>query len=695
MAAALSTAVGRAFYGKFSTLYKVQRETIGPILQGLDVIVLSRTGSGKTEAVVAPMVDRYLTAMRDAAGCGLLYVVPTRALANDLFRRLERALEELGLVLGVRHGEHNDLKRTRHPDVLVTTPESLDVMVGAKEPALKTVLAVILDEVHLVYNTQRGFQLAVLIHRLEQMCHRSLQTAGLSATVAKPEDIWAFFRPGHQFETVTDDQPRPIDHHITHASKAVDVATLLNRMGAGRKTKILAFANSRKECDSLGAELRGRTVFGNNVFVHHSAVDRALRQDVERSFLQADSALCVATSTLELGIDIGDVDAVVLYGNPSGWESFLQRVGRGNRRHGKANAVCVVRPECPHPFVEALGFEALVSQIREGKLESETTLTIYGAAVQQVVSMLDGHEDAYVRMSEICGEFADWPHLSECVIGSILSSLADAGYVRPHPVQRRYGAAEELHQLRDHRLIWGNYPQRSREIPVMLGSRALGQVPASNLRRAHRGVVIRFVGRHWRVVRAQWNRIDVEPSDAIDGIEISYSGSMAALDPTCVEQMLRLLTAGVPTSAMSEALRESFSRKAEELRRSVGWDRIPVAMVNGDYIYVTFAGRVVNGVIARWARLSSYDADDLVLRCREPVDFSRVPLEPRDLEREASQEIAVSADLTVFQELLPPEMLEAELTDVWLKTPAYARALARLRSSSLSSVRLSTIAGLC
>ena len=257
MATTLRTEVGRAFYGKFAQLRPAQQESIEPVVAGRDVLVLAGTGSGKTEAVLAPLVQRWLPAMRRERSCSIIYITPTRALANDLLRRIQPAMEALGLGVGVRHGEQNDLSRIGKPELLITTPESLDVLLTSRDEALRSVRGVVLDEVHLVYNTQRGFQLAVLLRRLETFTGTACQVVGLSATVATATDIWRFFRPGQHVVTVRDEETKPLDAFIRDVASDGALVDLLDGLSTGDRVKILLFANARRECDRLGTVLRG------------------------------------------------------------------------------------------------------------------------------------------------------------------------------------------------------------------------------------------------------------------------------------------------------------------------------------------------------------------------------------------------------------------------------------------------------
>lgn len=692
----LSPDVGRAFYGHFPGLHAAQRAAIEPLLAGADVLVLSGTGSGKTEAVIAPLVDRYRSGARDSDGPFLLYVTPTRALANDLLRRLEAPLERLGLSVGIRHGERNDLARRRAPDLLITTPESLDVLLTSRSRALGHVRVVVLDEVHLTYNTQRGFQLAILLRRLEGFVGKPLQVAGLSATIARPSDIWSFFRPERDCVVVEDAERKPFDYYVAPVDGMAELAGMLDKASAGGAAKVLLFANARQECDRLAAALRGRTRFGEQVFVHHSSLGRDVRLATERAFQEAPAALCVATSTLELGIDVGDVDLVALYGHPGGWESLLQRAGRGSRRAHKTNLLCLVSPDHGPTCAGALAFETLMAQVRGGRLEREPPVEIYGAAAQQILSLLLERDGAYRSVSDLAGLFSDWAHLDRETVEEMLNYLAAGDYVRPHAIQRGYGAGEQAHRLRELRLIWGNFPLRSREVKLATYGRDLGMIPASNALTLRPGMVVRFAGRAWRVRRVGPAEILVDPCEQAPNAEIVYPRAGVPLDPATVEEMLRLLASPTLELPMEPGLRQELLQVVERAQPYIGWDRLAVAQDDQGYCsYFTFAGRAVNCVIAAWAGCDNCDIGNVVLRTEEPIDFASLPADHRELRHVAARATRVLENLTAFQMALPPEFIERELADVWVKTPVFARSLARLRDARIVPAPLAAVAALC
>jgi ATP-dependent Lhr-like helicase len=675
----LSKSVGGAFYGNFSSLRSAQAQAIDPILAGQDVLVLAGTGSGKTEAVVAPVIDRY----RSQAGARILYLTPTRALANDLFRRLDGPLEQLGLQVGIRHGERNDLARKEAPFLVITTPESLDVMLMQREPALRQVQAVVVDEIHLLYNTQRGLQTGILIARLADFAARELQVIGLSATVAGPDDIWRFLRPGHTPHTVRDETAKPVDYATVTIQSETDLVPVIDMLGREQPRKILVFTNSRRECDRLGSVLRGRTVYGNDILTHHSSVDGAIRVSSERRFLESRAAVCVATSTLELGVDIGDIDLVMLYGHPGGWQSFLQRAGRGNRRRDTTNVVGIVSPDHGPTLFLQLAFEALIAQVRSGRLEREAPVDLFGAGVQQILSGLMADQASYIRTSDLVQPLSGWGHLGPEATGAIIGHLLDTGYLRPHGFLDRVGAGDDLHRLRDMRMLWGNYPARSQEVAIITRGRALGSVPAVNLLRVRRGAIIRFAGRAWQVEQTNPRQIEVLPTQREGGIDVTYSGPGADLDPTLLEEILNLIEHRVAPVGMSGEQADRFLSATGRLQACVRTDTLPVVrLVDGSVLHFTFAGRLMNSVIARWAGLDTFHAGEVVLRCGRELDLTVLPPAVEGLREIAADYLSRPLTLTVFQQLLPPDLLSRELTDIWQKAPVYARHLQRLREAT-------------
>ena len=575
--------------------------------------------------------------------------------------------------------------------MVIITPESLDVLVSAGPHTLKEVLAIVIDEAHLLYNTQRGLQLGILIRRLETRSGSSIQVVGLSATIASPKYLWRFFRPHvneNDLAIITGDAGRPIEAAVRTEQAGGDLSILLDRVGGREHCKVLIFVNSRRVAERLSEEMRRSSSFKDTVFIHHSSIVGDHRKQAEREFSTRARAVCVATSTLELGIDIGDVDLVVLYGLVGGWESFLQRIGRGNRRGGRAKVLCVTPYDASHKWLTTLMFLGLLRITRSGGGDPVSPMGLHGAVVQQIFSMLRERKGAYIRLADIAEIVSSWPHISRSTIDEIADALVEGDLCVRHGFQNRIGAGERLHELERLRLLWGNFPARSRDVPLRAGGREIGTVPANNLTRLIRGARFRFAGRVWTITNIKANQIDIVPARGQgSNTEIGYLGMGAGVDPTVLETARQML---IDQSWELDELPKRDSKEVEtkwrELSRILAEAELPFAHDNGGYRYLTFAGSIVNEVICRWEELDTYQVDDLCIWSPRSIDFCGIPNDPEILRNHAAERLTKSGELTIFQSMLPARLLQRDLFEPWCRIPYYALVLKRLVSSKLKEI---------
>lgn len=423
--------IGNAFFGKFHALRDVQRQAIPPILSGQDVLVASPTASGKTEAVLAPLIARTLnTPPSSTLGVRLLVIAPTRALVNDMYARVEGPLHRLGLSLGRQTSDHRD--KCKVPFGLITTPESLDSMLvrdvrleGGRvvDHLLREVMSVFIDEAHLFDGTARGDQLSWLLARLRRIRRLSdrelsgkppaLQLCAGSATVSNPEGLsWRLL--GSEAQVVRVEGTREIEvfgrpgaSEWFSLDPSIEIVPLRDRLErisdeefaeqAGETIwralssdgevmrKALVFVPTRRLCDTFSAHLTGvlsrRRELG--VFAHHGSLSRNRREDAEHGFASARDAVLVATTTLEVGVDIGDVDLVVLVGAPPDTRSLLQRIGRAGRRIGRTRVLALARSG-----VEQAALASMLISARDGLLEPCVYGRRWSVFVQQSASFV-------------------------------------------------------------------------------------------------------------------------------------------------------------------------------------------------------------------------------------------------------------------------------------------------------------------
>ena len=380
---------------RFGRLTEVQRVAIPEIFTGRDVIVSAATASGKTEAACAPLVERSLGRREPWM---ILYVSPTRALVNDLFARLHQPLDRLGLRVERRTGEYRSLGG-RRPDVLITTPESFDSMLcrgRQRNPDghnLATVSAVVLDEIHLLHGTARGEQVRWLLERLRRLRREAakkgwtkdetVQVVGLSATVPDPDAVVSAFLVdgrtlyvpgGREIEAVA-----PVS-----ATAMVEDALPAYLAATDEPQKVLVFCNARKRVDELAAGLRPILAqLGYETRAHHGSLVQRVREEAEEAVKAGTRIVVVATATLEIGVDIGDIDLVVLDGPPPDVPSLLQRIGRGNRRTRTTRVMA-----CAGGELESLLQAALIDAARDGWLGSIELGPQHAVALQQVASYI-------------------------------------------------------------------------------------------------------------------------------------------------------------------------------------------------------------------------------------------------------------------------------------------------------------------
>jgi ATP-dependent Lhr-like helicase len=678
-----------AFFGSFAGLRPIQTAAYPPILQGDDALIVSSTGSGKTEAAIAPLVDRWYEELASEQGAVLLYVCPTKALINDLRERLHRPCAALGLSVAIRHGDRSDLARSRAPGILITTPESVDVLLARADATFAQVRAVVFDEAHLLYNAQRGLQTSILLRRLEQRLRRRLQIVSMSATVANPAELVHFlFGDSRSMNVIRDAARRSINAHIRILNDAGQLRAVVEKLAGARPAKLLLFANSRRECDAVASVLRESDSVGSSVLVHYSSLSAELREDVERRFSAERRAVCVATSTLELGIDIGDIDAVLLYGAPHSHESFLQRIGRGNRRGDEANVVCLVPNGSPRPLLQVATYLAILERVEAGSIERERAYSLFGAAVQQLLSCLHERRGAFVRVADLTGLVASRDHLDRSVIEAMLSHLAVESVLMQHGFKNQFGAGEGFHRLAGLRLLHGNYPAGSTQVTLVDGSRELGRVHSINLLRLDAGSKFRFAGRVFQVTRVHRDRLEVQRSSPHGVVhELVYPGTAPGIHASILVDVWRMLADGrFRADLMTQTDREWVGRKISVLGPLLADGGIPMAVAKDGLRHFTLASRLVHRAIALAMNESSESSDDVWFAGSRPLELGALPESLGEYEPLLGSLLEPGEQRSLFQALLPPELAVKELGEAWLKTPAHEEILARLRSGRVHRV---------
>lgn len=309
---------------RFGELTPIQKLAIPRVLSGQNVLILSPTGSGKTECALLPVLEKI--GSRDAGICAL-YITPLRALSRDLKQRFNWWCERLGISHDIRTGDTSQSERAKHrktpPKILLTTVESLQALLMGRvmRRHLANIEFVIVDEVHDILDNKRGAQLSLGLERLNEIA--KFQRIGISATVADENEAARLLCGERDYAVCQSGRNRPMDVKVesigSHEKRLERMKSL------AEKNRSLLFVNTRSNAEELGASLRK---MGAPIGVHHGSLAKDVRLSTEDQFKsgQLNSILC--TSSLELGIDVGDVSLAVQYGSPHQVFRLIQRVGR-------------------------------------------------------------------------------------------------------------------------------------------------------------------------------------------------------------------------------------------------------------------------------------------------------------------------------------------------------------------------------
>ncbi|HUZ56109.1 MAG TPA: DEAD/DEAH box helicase [Streptosporangiaceae bacterium] len=508
------------------SLRALQDEAIGPVLDGSDALLLAPTAGGKTEAAVFPL----LTAMEQQhwAGLSVIYVCPLKALLNNLQPRLEQYASWLGRKVAVWHGDVTSSARQKIlrelPDLLLTTPESLEAMLISLKVEHGRVFSdlqtIVVDEVHAFAGDDRGWHLLAVLERLTRVTGHPIQRIGLSATVGNPHELLGWLQGtgrGQRSAVVVSPDPPPAplsapagratgkgaaqgiavaDIELDYVGSVSNAATVIASLHRGEKR--LVFCDSRQLVEEIGAALRDR---GITTFLSHASLSIDERRRAEQAFVEGRDCVIVATSTLELGIDVGDLDHVIQVNDPPTVAAFLQRIGRTGRRVGSER-------------------NCLFLALNRGSLLwSAGLLQLWGRGfVEPVVAPPEPRHIVAQQLLALCLQehrignrlWADaWNGLApfDRSAEPIMRHLVDQGFIDQDGELLFIGPTAE--QRFGHRHFMGMTAVFTAppQFTVLAGRREIGRTdPMLLTERTHGPRLLLLAGRSWRVTWTDWKR---------------------------------------------------------------------------------------------------------------------------------------------------------------------------------------------
>src|SRR4051812_47304705 len=550
------------FERNFAAPTPAQEQGWPAIAAGGHVLIQAPTGSGKTLAAFLSAIDRLTEA--PGAGLRLLYVSPLKALNYDVERNLRGPLAGLQseLRVAVRTGDTPQKERAamlrEPPDILITTPESLFLLLTSRaRELLRSVDTLILDEVHAVAGTKRGAHLALSVERLEALAAQPVQRIGLSATQRPLEEIGKFVSGGRAIELVDAGVAKELDLEVVvpvedmrepgdsreegHEPRSIWPSiypALVELVRAHRST--IVFVNNRRLAERLALRLNELAAAGAEgalanqtseiARAHHGSLSREQRTQIEEDLKAGRIPCLVATSSLELGIDMGAVDLVIQVESPKSVARGLQRIGRAGHSLGE-----VSRGRIFPKFRADLLESAVVAQRMRAGLIEETQIprNPLDVLAQQIVAICADEEVEVAELHELVRRAYPFAELSRAQLENVLDMLAGrypsdefaelrpriiwdrtAGLLRGRPGARRLAVTNA-----------GTIPDRGLFGVFIAGEGGrVGELDEEMVYEARAGQVIVLGASSWRIEEITRDRVLVSPAPGVPGAVPFWKG---------------------------------------------------------------------------------------------------------------------------------------------------------------------------
>lgn len=586
----------------FAGLRPVQELSTVALLGGKNAIVLAPTAGGKTEAAFFPALS--LMDSEDWAPVSVIYLSPIRALLNNQEARVSHYASLVGRRAFKWHGDVTQPARKkflRDPaDILLTTPESLEAMLMSPRVPTRQLFAglrlLIIDEIHAFADDDRGAHLVSVVERLVRFCGKDVQRVGLSATVGNPDEILRWVQGSSRRPGAVIDPGGARKHAelaLDYVANLENAARMVRLLHPGKKR--LVFVDSRRRAEELGHLL---TKLGVLTYVNHGSLSLTARRDAEQAFERGQDCVIVATSTLELGIDVGDLDHVLQLDSPATVASFLQRMGRTGRRGGAPNCTFLTLKD-----ESLLQAAALLQLYREGYVEPVRPSSVASHILAQQLMALGVQTGGTSRV-----DWFEW--LRGATVFEGLSE-EDRQELVAHMLREGILSEQEgklwLGPVGEKKFGHGNFRElyavfdSPRLITVRAGTEDVGTVDANFLAAIdsdqERGAFT-LGARAWQIVFIDWERgiCLVEPTK--DARAPRWNGSAGFLSFAMCRAMRRVLLAPDSDPAWSKRAAEALAGLRGQYTFLEG-ESAPLLDRGTHLEWWTFAGGAANVLLAR------------------------------------------------------------------------------------------------
>jgi ATP-dependent Lhr-like helicase len=586
----------------WQALRPLQEEAIEPLLAGAHALVIGPTAGGKTEAVVFPLLSRMLA--EGWQGLSVLYICPIKALLNNLEPRLATYAGLIGRRVERWHGDIGASMRRRirqdPPDILLTTPESVEVMLVSRRSDRGTLFgraqAVIVDELHAFAGDDRGWHLLAVLERATRIAGRELQRTGLSATIGNPGELLTWLSGACAGKRCVigppTDLPTLPEVGLDHVESLKNAATLIARLHQGEKR--LVFLDSRARAEELASDLR---TAGTSTFLSHSSLGLDERRRAETAFAEGSDCVIVATSTLELGIDVGDLDRVIQVDAPSAVSGFLQRLGRTGRRPGTRRN-CLFATTSDEAFLRAAG---LINLWAEGYVEPIVPPPEPVHVLAQQILALTLQQGGIGRSTwrEWVGRVPAFAAMTKHDVDQLLSHMIEQGLLIDEAGIVSVGAEGErsfgYRNFIDLFSVFNSPPL----FTILHGRSEVGQVHEVSFQRSGKDQpVLLLGGQNWLVTHIDWVRHIAYVTPSSDPGRSRWLGDGLALHFRLCRAIKGVLAGDEVRAELSRRARDKLDRLRAEFAWVEEGHTAVVREASGRTRWWTFAGLRANTALS-------------------------------------------------------------------------------------------------
>jgi len=562
----------------------------------------------------------------------------------------------VGRRVEVWHGDVSQSRKQRAlkdaPDILLTTPESIEAMLIStrvdQQAWFGNLQAVIVDELHAFAADDRGWHLRSVLHRLDQYLKRPLQRIGLSATVSNPQALLDWFAPtGKRAVVGSASVSTDADVTIDHVSSLENAATVISRLHRGQKR--LVFCDSRSSAEQLSSMLRTHEV---RTFLSHASLSASERRQAEAAFSEEKDCVIVATSTLELGIDVGDLDKVIQIDAPSTVSSFLQRMGRTGRR-GDSKRNCLFLTTNDNAFLLALGITQRWSEAWvEAAIPPAKPWPI--VAQQAMVATLEREELPTHELADVLA--GSFPELAHAQIGQLVEHMVQLEYLDRSEAIVRVGIRLEREFGRGHyRNLLASF-SGSMLLTGKHGNAEVGYIDPTVLTGEQENRLILLAGRSWRVTGVEWSKKTVWLEPAKEGGKARWMGGARSLSREVCQGIRTVLAEGAPDLvALSQRAKTALQFLRDDMSISPGTHFIASRPGEATVRTWTFAGTRANRTFARNAAGAGSKVKFDALSVQAPASLL-APAQGAQLEL-TDDELIMFAETVKFSSCLPRSLL--------------------------------------